>query len=205
MLFSTVVARQGNRTTNSSDSELPYLVAKAFVAVFGSVPFWYGSVLVTTGSGSCSFRQWPSRRQQKIFFFLKVFMLIIFRRYIYIIHQRQNVMKKSQNSRNQDFSSFFCLLMEGYGSVQINYGSRYGSRRPKNIRILNTNFSHWKMQSLDKLKVLARNYASAMTIHLVRTQICHRNFQTCFSAEQSCISSNSKICEKVQLIDKTKV
>jgi hypothetical protein len=27
------------------------------------------------------------------------------------------------------------LLMEGSGSVQINYGSGCGSRRPKNIRI----------------------------------------------------------------------
>jgi hypothetical protein len=46
------------------------------------------------------------------------------------------VIKKSHNSRNPDFFPFFSsLLMEGSGSVQINYGSGYGSRRPKNIRI----------------------------------------------------------------------
>ncbi len=65
---------------------------------------------------------------------------------LYIILQRSKVIKKSQNSRNKDFSRLFCLLMEesgsgagarfGSGSVQINYGSRCGSRRPKNIRIL---------------------------------------------------------------------
>ncbi len=49
------------------------------------------------------------------------FMLIPFWRYIYIILLRKKFMK-SQNSRNQGFSSFFCLLIEG-------------SRRQKNIRI----------------------------------------------------------------------
>jgi hypothetical protein len=38
---------------------------------------------------------------------------------------KEKVIKKSQNSRNQGFSSLFCLLMEGSGSVQINYGSYY--------------------------------------------------------------------------------
>jgi hypothetical protein len=47
--------------------------------------------------------------------------------------------KKSQNSRNQGFSSFIRLSMEGYepgarsGSIQINYGSGSGSRRPKMV------------------------------------------------------------------------
>ncbi len=44
--------------------------------------------------------------------------------------------KKSQNSRNQGFSSFFCLLIEG--SLQINYGFGTGTWRPKNIRIRNS-------------------------------------------------------------------
>jgi hypothetical protein len=51
----------------------------------------------------------------------------------------KKVMKKSQNSRNQGFSSFFCFFMEGSGSgagsVQINYGSGCWSRWPQNIRI----------------------------------------------------------------------
>jgi hypothetical protein len=34
----------------------------------------------------------------------KVYLLITFSRYIYIIFQRQKVQKKSQNSRNQGFS-----------------------------------------------------------------------------------------------------
>jgi hypothetical protein len=53
------------------------------IRFIGSVPLTNGS-----GSGSCSFRQWPLRHQQKIIFFSKVFMLIPFWRYIYIILQK---------------------------------------------------------------------------------------------------------------------
>ncbi len=50
---------------------------------------------------------------------------------IYIILRRSKVVKKSENSRNQDFLS----LMEGSGSVRINYGSGSRPRMPKSIRI----------------------------------------------------------------------
>ncbi len=63
----------------------------------------------------------------------KVFLLITFWRYIYIILKRWKVKKKSQNSRNQVFSYFFGLLIEG--SIPLVSGSGSGSRRPKNIRI----------------------------------------------------------------------
>jgi hypothetical protein len=48
---------------------------------------------------------------------------------------------KLQNSRNQGFSYYFCLIMEGSwaifgaGSVLVTDGSGYGSGRPKNVRI----------------------------------------------------------------------
>jgi hypothetical protein len=44
-----------------------------------------------------------------------------------------NSPKKSENSRNQWYSSLFCLLMQGSGFVQNHDGS--GSGRSKNIRI----------------------------------------------------------------------
>ncbi len=71
---------------------------------------------------------------KKLFCFLSFFLLINFRMYTYIIFQRWEVIKNSLNIRNQGFSSFFCLLMEGFGSEQINYLS--WSRRHKNILIL---------------------------------------------------------------------
>ncbi len=63
----------------------------------GSVTFWSGSGSAPltngfgSGSGSCYFRQCPSRRQLKMLFLLKlfcVFLLFTFWRYIYIIFQR---------------------------------------------------------------------------------------------------------------------
>ncbi len=97
-----------------------------------------GSVSLTNGYGSYYFRPWPSRRQQKTFFFSKFFLLISgpFWRYIYIIFLRWKVIKESQNSRNQGFSYYLCLMIEGSGSVDLTNGS--GSRRPKNIRSPNT-------------------------------------------------------------------
>ncbi len=50
------------------------------IRILGSVHFTNGS-----GSGSCSYREWPSRCQS--------FILILFKRYIYIILQRQKFIK----------------------------------------------------------------------------------------------------------------
>ncbi len=38
--------------------------------------------------------------------------IVVFWRYIYIIFQRQKVIKRSQNTRNPGFSFYFCLMME---------------------------------------------------------------------------------------------
>jgi hypothetical protein len=51
--------------------------------------------------------------------------------------------KESQNSRNQGFSYYFCMMKEGSGSGSIPLTSGSGSGRPKNmwirwIRIRNT-------------------------------------------------------------------
>ncbi len=64
-----------------------------------------------SGSRSCYFHQWPSRRQSEFFFFW-AFFLITFWRYNYIIFRRKKVIKKSQNSRNQGFSYCFCFMKE---------------------------------------------------------------------------------------------
>ncbi len=43
--------------------------------------------------------------------------------------------KESQNSRNQGFSSYFCMMIEGSGSGSIPLTSGSGSGRPKNMWI----------------------------------------------------------------------
>jgi hypothetical protein len=44
---------------------------------------------------------------------------------------KNRVIKKSQNSRNQGFSHFFHLMMEGSGSVQIITDPDPGGPKPK--------------------------------------------------------------------------
>ncbi len=48
---------------------------------------------------------------------------------------KKNVKKKSQSSRNQGFSYYFCLVIEGSGSGSRPLTNGSGSRRLKNIRI----------------------------------------------------------------------
>jgi len=103
----------------------------------GSMTFWCGSGSAPLangsgfGSGSFYFHHWPSKCKQikKMFFFciLPVLLKIILNHFSKIERQ------KSHNSRNQDFSYHFCLIVEGFGSIPLTDVS--GSRRPKNIRI----------------------------------------------------------------------
>jgi hypothetical protein len=58
------------------------------------------------------------QKANKKLIFYKVFLLI---RYFLKEHlnnfSKKNVQKKSQNSRNQGFSYYFCLMIEGSGSI----------------------------------------------------------------------------------------
>ncbi len=101
-----------------------------------------GSMPLTNWSGSCYFRQWPSRCQQKTNF------LTIFSAYYFLkvhLHHFSKIksQKESQNSMNQCFSYYFCMMIEGSRSGFIDLTSGSGSGRAKNmwirwIRIRNT-------------------------------------------------------------------
>ncbi len=92
-----------------------------------------GSITLTNGTGSCYFRQWPSRSQQKINFFPKLFCLLLLKVQLHHFSKIKSH-KQSQNSRNQGFSYYFWLMIEGSGSESLT--DRSGSGRPKNIWIL---------------------------------------------------------------------
>ncbi len=83
---------------------------------------------LTNGSGSgfrfrsCYYHHCLPDVNKKLIFLQKFFCIFTLWRYIYIFFQKSQ--KKSQNSRNQDFSPYFLFVMEGYGS---------GSRRPKHV------------------------------------------------------------------------
>ncbi len=126
----------------------------------GSMTFWCGS---RSGSGSADLCLWlmdpdtdPDPAifvtdlqdgHKKLIFFDKFFLLW---RYIYIIFKDKKVKKNSQSSRNQGFSYYLCLVIEGSGtgsgagSIPLTNGSGFGSRRPKNmwIRIRNTGYGY---------------------------------------------------------------
>ncbi len=80
----------------------------------------------------------------------KVFLHVTFWRYgtFKSFFKGKKVKKMSQKSRNQSFSYYFCLMIEGSGSgvgsgsIPLTNGPGSGSRRPKNtwIRIRNTDF-----------------------------------------------------------------
>ncbi len=129
-----------------------------------------GSMLLTNGfgSGSCYFRLWPSRWQQKLIF------NTIFSAYYFLkvhLHHFSKIKskKESQNRRNQGFSYYFCMVIEGFGSgagagsgsIPLTSGS--GSGRPKNmwirlrIRIRNTgwNWGKWGL----------KEYPTFITVH----------------------------------------
>ncbi len=111
------------------------------------MPFW-------GGSGSCYFViDLPDASNKLIFntifsayYFLKV----------HLHHFSQiKSQKESQNRKNQGFSYYFCMMIEGSGSgagsIPMTSGSGSGSRRPKNmwirwIRIRNTAINSIKHQ-----------------------------------------------------------
>jgi hypothetical protein len=80
---------------------------------------------LTNGSGSFYFRHCPSRCQQKTNL-KKSFPVYCILLYLYIIFKDKKSEKDVTNSRNQGFSYYICLMIEGSGS---------GSGRPKNTWI----------------------------------------------------------------------
>ncbi len=99
-----------------------------------------GSVLVTNGSGSglgsCYFRHWPSRCQQKNIFFSKFFCLLLFEGALTSFFKDKSHLKKHKTVGVKVFSYYSWLKIDWSGSVPLTNGSGNGSKRPKNIRIL---------------------------------------------------------------------
>jgi len=94
--------------------------------------FWCGS-----GSWSADPYLWlmdPDPASKKIIFYT------IFSSYYFLkvhLHHFSKIksQKESQNSRNQGFSCYFCMMIEGSGSGSIPLTSGSGSGRPKNMWI----------------------------------------------------------------------
>ncbi len=128
------------------------------------------------GSGSCYFRHWTSRCQQKTNFFTHFFCFLLLKLHLHHFSKIKS-QKESQNSKNQGFSYYFCMILEGSGSgsregsgsgsIPLTSGS--GSRRPKNmwirwIRIRNTATNKDKIQYFDTFSCPYHKIARIITI-----------------------------------------
>ncbi len=110
----------------------------------GSMTFWGGS-----GSGSSDPCFWLMDPDPAIFVIdlqdasNKLIFNTIFSAYYFLkvhLHHFSKIKshKESQNRRNQGFSYYFCMMIEGSGSIPLTSGSWSGSGRPKNMWIRNT-------------------------------------------------------------------
>ncbi len=107
-----------------------------------------GSMLLTNGSGFGSGSWIRIRLFSSLTFKMpaKNLFVTLFSAYYFLKVHLQHFSKiksqqESQNRRNQGFSYYFCMMIEGSGSIPLTSGS--GSGRPKNmwirwIRIRNT-------------------------------------------------------------------
>jgi hypothetical protein len=120
-----------------------------------------GSMPLTNGSGSGSwirillFSSLTFKMPAKNLCFYTIFSAYYFLKVHLHNFSKIKSQKESQNSRNQGFSYYFCMIIVGSGSrsrsIPLTSGSGSGSRRPKNmwirwirIRIRNTapNYLH---------------------------------------------------------------
>ncbi len=94
----------------------------------------------------------PSRCQQKTNLLTQFFSAYYFLK-VHLHHiSKIKSQKESPNSRNQGFFYYFCMMIEGSGSIPLTSGS--GSERPKNmwirwIRIRNTD-TKYQVSVIDK-------------------------------------------------------
>ncbi len=123
-------------------------------------------------SGSCYFRHWPSRCQQKTNFLTQFFCIILYFLKVHLHHfSKIKSQKESQNSRNQGFSYYFCIMIEGSGSRSgsIPLTSESGSGRAKNMWIRTPNIG-WlvsigiRIQLLTSMQIRIQG-AKPMRIH----------------------------------------
>ncbi len=150
--------------------------------IHGSMTFWGGSGSadpclwlmdpdpdLDPGSWSCYFRHWPLRCQQKNNFLTQFFRLLRYFLKLHLHHfSKIKSQKESQNSRNQGFSYYFCMMMEGSGSG-----------RPKNMWI------RW-------IRIRIRNTGEDLTSFNHRTQICVHFFGTLWQCCRSGIRPRKK-------------
>ncbi len=148
--FSKVGTGTGTLTFSKVGTGTGTLTLKKIGTRTGTVKNSYGSTTLGSGSGSsdpcfwlmdpdsdpesgsCCFLHWPSRCQQKTIFNKKFSAYYFLKVHLHHFSKIKS-QKESQNRRNQGFSYYICMMIEGSGSIPLTSGS--GSGRPKNMWI----------------------------------------------------------------------
>ncbi len=109
------------------------------IRIRGSMPLTNGSGF---GSGSCYFRHWPSRRQQKTNLKKKFFCLLTFWRYRTFTSCFKD--KKSKRSHKTVESRFLLIFLLHYRRIRIREAQ-------KHVDPVDPDPGHWKRQCLERL------------------------------------------------------
>ncbi len=119
IMHNFLVAFLRNTVINNNFDHLIKNLSDSCVQCCGSVVFWYGS-----GCGSGRPKHTASGSGTLVHF--------------HHASKLKKVIKKSQNSINQCFPYYFCLMMEGSGAISVSVINGSGCRpgRPKNLWIL---------------------------------------------------------------------
>ncbi len=100
------------------------------IRIHRSMPLTNGSGF---GSGSCYFRHWPSRRQQKTNLKKRFFCLLLFEGTFTSFFKDEKCKRSHKTVGIKVFFTIFCLMIEGSGSGSLTNES--GSGRPKKMWI----------------------------------------------------------------------
>jgi hypothetical protein len=98
-------------------------LSTSLFAIFLKLIHCSGSVTFRYGSGSCSFRLWPSRYQQKKKYFFVSFCLLLFKYTITSFFTDEKLQISHSAVGIKGFLTNFCLMMVGSGSVHLTNGS----------------------------------------------------------------------------------
>ncbi len=128
------------------------------IRIRGSVPLANG-----TGSWSCYFRPWPSRRRQNLSFSASYFLKAH-------LHNFSKIKSHKEDITKQEESRFFLLFLLD-GSVPLTNGFGSGSRRSKNLRILRIRIRIHSTASRGKYRMKSRGGNKSLRCSLTFSSI----------------------------------
>ncbi len=131
-----------------------------------------GSLPLINGSGSFSFRQWSSKRHQKIIFFW-CFCLLLFEGKFTSFFKDKKSQRSHKTLEIKGFSYYFCLMIEGArsGSVPLTNGSGSGTLLLSMVECVNNRFYSPQKTSPHSVTTVSSPPPPPPSLSLCRTRI----------------------------------